>query len=67
MMTLFYILDLRWESFGVDIKHEDLPDVTRIYIEELVEQVGGKLSRKWCNVISLVKGFAYDKLFETEE
>ena len=67
MMTLFYILDLRWESFGLEVGYEDLPKVTRLYIEGLVEQVGGKLSKKWCYVINLVKEFDYAKPFESEE
>lgn len=66
MMTLFYILDLRWESFGLDVRYDDLPKVTREYIEELVEQVGGKLSKKWCYVINLIKGYNYASIYETE-
>lgn len=67
MMTLFYILDLRWESFGVDVDYDELPKVTRKYIKALVEQVGGVHSREWCYVINLIKGHNYVKPFETEE
>ncbi|MFA5026038.1 MAG: hypothetical protein WC503_06035 [Candidatus Shapirobacteria bacterium] len=67
MMTLFYILDLKWGSFGLEVRYEDLLKTTRLYIEGLVEQVGEKMSKKWCYVINLIKGFEYIKLFESEE